>query len=166
MGTRGRAAAKSAVVLTVVAAAGLVWASPAHAAAGSLDVSGSMIYYIATPGTINHLVIQRSTTGPDDYTFIEVGSLTITSADPACWYSVPGATYAMTCTAPGLTRIVVDVRDGADAVINYTHQPTLVYGGGGDDALGLAWRVGTRSQGYGQAATHKMISGPVNDSIV
>src|SRR5690606_39540180 len=52
----------------------LVWASPAHAAAGSLDVSGSMIYYIATPGTINHLVIQRSTTGPDDYTFIEVRS--------------------------------------------------------------------------------------------
>src|SRR5690606_19888306 len=136
----------------------LVWASPAHAAAGSLDVSGSMIYYIATPGTINHLVIQRSTTGPDDYTFIEVGSLTITSADPACWYSVPGATYAMTCTAPGLTRIVVDVRDGADAVINYTDQPTLMYGGDGDDALWLGGRVGTQSQGYGQAGNDKIIS--------
>src|SRR5690606_1552100 len=109
------------------------------------------------------LVIQRSTTGPDDYTFIEVGSLTITSADPACWYSVPGATYAMTCTAPGLTRIVVDVRDGADAVINYTDQPTLMYGGDGDDALWLGGRVGTQSQGYGQAGNDKIISGPGND---
>ena len=102
MASRLRWAARVAAATVVGGTVALAVAAPAHAADATLDVVGSSIYYSAGSGQTNHLIIERSKANPDHYLFQEVGGAVIASADPACFYSLPGSTTAMTCAAPGV----------------------------------------------------------------
>lgn len=158
-----RGTIRAAVVTTVIAASTLAWAAPAHAAAATLDVSGQIIYYTAGAGQPNHLVIERSSANPDIYIFSEVGGQAISSTDPACSFAFPGNPTIMTCTAPGILTLVVDVADGDDAVLNWTDRAAFLYGGSGNDSLHLGGRVGVQSRGYGGTGNDSLTSGPGND---
>jgi len=163
MTRRARVAARAGATLAVVAASTLMWAAPAHAAAATINVSEAQLSYTAAAGQDNHLIIGNVTGSPDTYVFFEAGGIPITSTDSACWHSDPNYSNIMACTLPGLAKIVVDVRDGGDAVVNFSDAPTLMYGGDGDDYLWLGGRTGTQSRGYGQAGNDHIMSGPGDD---
>jgi Ca2+-binding RTX toxin-like protein len=157
-----RAAAATLMGGGVVVAVG----TPAHAAGAVLDVVGSSVYYSAASGQLNHLIIERSTTNPDQYHFQEVGGAVVTSTDPACFYSVPGSTTAMTCTAPGLLYLVVSLGSGNDAVVNWTDRAATLYGGDGDDTLWFGGRTGVSGWADGGAGNDVLVSGPGNDTMI
>lgn len=163
MTRRLRIPARIAAVLAVVAGSTVAWASPALAATATLDVSGTMIFYTAGAGQMNHLVIERSSIQPDLYLFSEVGGQAIFSSDPACSYGSSGSPSFMQCTAPGLLTLVVDVADLDDAVLNWTDRAAYLYGGDGNDSLWLGGRDGVSGYGNGGNGNDSIMSGPGDD---
>jgi Ca2+-binding RTX toxin-like protein len=166
MASRLRWVTRTAVATLVGGTVAVAVATPAHAADAVLDVVGSSIYYSAGAGQQNHLVIERSTANTDQYLFQEVGGAVITSSDPACFYSTPGSTTAMTCTAPGLLALVVSLGAGHDAVLNWTDRAATLYGGDGDDTLWFGGRTGVSGWADGGAGNDVLVSGPGNDTMV
>jgi Ca2+-binding RTX toxin-like protein len=165
MASRLRWVARAAAATLVGGTVAVAVATPAHAAAATLDVVGSSVYYTAGAGQQNHLVIERSTANANQYLFQEVGYATITSTDPACVYSTPGSTQAMTCTAPGLLYLVVSLGSDHDAVLNWTDRQAIFYGGDGDDTLWFGGRTGASGWADGGAGNDVLISGPGNDTM-
>ena len=125
-----------AVLLTAVASAA---ALPATAAAGTVSNSGGEIRHNATSGERNLLTVLAD---GGDVVLTDIGPGAEIAAGPGCTFQEPTASEPQVrCPAAGVGRILIDLGDGNDKLLNYfggsTPQPAplSVLGGAGSDEV-------------------------------
>jgi Ca2+-binding RTX toxin-like protein len=153
-------------VATVIVAGAVVLAAPVPAQAGApstVDVVGTHLYFTASAGVHNHVVILYFPAPVDMLQVTDFSSTPITFTHPSCSHFESDANVR--CAVPGLTMLHVSTLDGIDTVLNYTDRALTVDTGTGDDGIDIGGRPGTTSIVNGGAGDDEIGSGRGDDRI-